>query len=47
VTFTWSGTGTLQESSNLADWSNVAGNPASGYQVTPAAGESKSYRLRQ
>jgi hypothetical protein len=47
VTFTWTGTGTLEESSNLSDWSAVAGNPASGYQVTPAAGESKSYRLRQ
>jgi hypothetical protein len=47
VTFTWTGTGTLEESSNLTDWSAVAGNPASGYQVTPGAGESKSYRLRQ
>jgi hypothetical protein len=47
VTFTWTGTGTLEESSNLADWSAVTGNPASGYQVTPIAGESKSYRLRQ
>ena len=47
VTFTWTGTGTLEESSNLSDWSAVGGNPASGYQVTPVAGVSKSYRLRQ
>ena len=47
VTFTWTGTGTLEESTNLTDWSTVAGNPTSGYQVTPVAGESKSYRLRQ
>ncbi len=47
VTITWTGTGTLQESSNLADWSNVPGNPGSGYQVTPNPGESKAYRLRQ
>ncbi|MDB6041209.1 MAG: hypothetical protein JWM99_5050, partial [Verrucomicrobiales bacterium] len=45
VTITWSGTGTLQESTDLVTWTPVAGNPASGFSVTPAAGAHKFYRL--
>jgi hypothetical protein len=47
VTITWTGPGRLQESSDLKGWVDVAGNPASGYKVTPAAGEHKFYRLVQ
>lgn len=45
VTITWTGTGTLQESTNLTDWSNVPGNPSSGYVVTPTGGDKKFYRV--
>jgi hypothetical protein len=45
LTISWTGTGTLQESSNLATWTPVAGNPASGYTVTPAPGSTRFYRL--
>ena len=47
ITITWTGSGTLQESTDLSNWSPVSGNPASGFQVTPAAGEHKFYRLQQ
>jgi hypothetical protein len=46
VTLTWAGTGRLQESTDLRTWTNVAGNPASGFQVTAGAG-AKFYRLSQ
>ncbi len=45
VTITWNGSGTLQESTDLLTWANVAGNPASGFQVTPGPGEGRFYRL--
>ena len=47
VTITWTGSGTLQESTDLSNWSPVSGNPPSGFQVTPAPGEHKFYRLQQ
>lgn len=46
VTISWSGSGKLQESGDLRTWTDVAGNPASPYQVT-AAGSGKFYRLAQ
>jgi hypothetical protein len=45
VSITWSGQGTLQESTDLNTWTPVAGNPASGFSVTPTAGTHKFYRL--
>jgi hypothetical protein len=47
VTFTWEGSGTLQESTDLKTWTPVPGNPASGYTVTPAAGTLLFYRIAQ
>ncbi len=47
ITIGWTGSGTLQESTDLSNWNPVSGNPASGFQVTPAAGEHKFYRLAQ
>ncbi len=47
LTISWTGSGTLQESSNLTTWTPVAGNPGSGYTVTPAAGSTRFYRLVQ
>jgi hypothetical protein len=47
ITITWTGSGKLQESTDLKSWSDVAGNPASGFSVTPAAGEHKFYRVSQ
>jgi hypothetical protein len=38
VVITWTGTGKLQESTNLTTWTDVAGNPASGYSFIPPAG---------
>lgn len=43
----WTDGGTLEESSDLVNWSPVAGNPASGYTVTPVAGTAKFYRVRR
>lgn len=47
ITLTWTGTGKLQESTDLANWSDVAGNPGSGYKVTPTASGLKFYRLAE
>ena len=47
VTLTWTGIGSLQESTNLQSWADVPGNPPSGYVVTPGPGENKFYRLVQ
>jgi len=48
VTITWTGGGTLQESANLASWTNVPGNPASPYQATlPSGAGQKFYRIVQ
>ena len=46
ITITWSGLGKLQESTDTKTWSDVAGNPASGY-TTPATSSKKFYRLVQ
>lgn len=46
LTLTWTGTGTLEESTNLQTWTVVPGNPVSGVQVDATTG-SKFYRLRQ
>ncbi len=47
VTLNWTGTGTLQESSNLADWSDVTPAPTGNtYSVTPDTGNpNKYYRI--
>jgi hypothetical protein len=42
----WTGTGTLLQSTDLQNWSPVPGNPASPYEVTPE-GTLKFYRLQQ
>ena len=42
--FTWTGGGKLQESSNLTSWSDVAGNPQGTYSVQ-ATGTQKFYRV--
>jgi hypothetical protein len=51
VTITWTGTGTLQQAAALTgqagDWSDVSGNPGSGYQVTVGVEGDKFYRLKQ
>lgn len=46
VKITWSGGGTLQESSDLVTWTDVAGSPASPYSVSPSAAQLKFYRLK-
>jgi len=46
VTLTWTGTGVLEESSNLETWTPVPGNPPSGFSVTPIDGATRLYRLR-
>jgi hypothetical protein len=38
ITITWTGAGRLQESTDLTTWSDVNGNPASGYTFTPPSG---------
>ena len=45
MTLTWTGSGRLQESSTLlpGSWTDVAGNPASGYTYTPGSGTSYKY----
>ena len=47
VTLTWTGNGTLQESTDLRSWAPVDGNPASGYTVTPGVGDKRFYRLAE
>jgi hypothetical protein len=47
VIITWTGSGTLQESSNLITWTDVPGNPTSGYQVLASGAPAKFYRLVQ
>jgi hypothetical protein len=41
----WQGCGTLQQTTNLFDWSNVSGNPASPHPVARTA-PAQFYRLR-
>jgi hypothetical protein len=45
LTISWTGSGILQESSDLRNWAPVAGNPAGSYSVTPAPGTVRFYRL--
>jgi len=45
LTLTWTGNGTLLESTDLATWTPVAGNPPSPYTFTPGPGPIKFYRL--
>lgn len=47
LTISWTGTGTLYQSSDLMTWTPVAGNPASPFVVTPGAGSKLFYRLEQ
>jgi hypothetical protein len=47
VTITWTGTGTLLESTNLISWAIVPGNPTSPYVVSASSVASKFYRLQQ
>jgi len=46
VTITWTGTGTLFESTNLIYWATVPGNPTSQYVVDPSLAARKFYRLQ-
>ena len=47
ATLTWTGAGHLQESANLTTWTDVPGDPPSGYVATLPAGTTKRfYRLR-
>jgi len=49
VTISWTGTGRLQEASNLTgnpgDWSDVTGSPPNPFPVTPGTTARKFYRL--
>jgi hypothetical protein len=45
VTITWTGLGKLQESTNLTAWTDVAGNPGSGYNVNTSGAPYKFYRV--
>jgi len=47
VRISWTGSGRLQESSDLSTWTDVAGNPSSPYTATVAAGGAKFFRLAQ
>ncbi len=48
LTLTWSGTGTLQSSPDLKTWTDVPGNPASPFVVTPSPSVPQMfYRLVQ
>jgi len=47
VTITWTGTGTLLESTNLVNWTLVPGNPTSPYVASASSAARKFYRLQQ
>ena len=47
VTITWTGGGTLQESTNLLNWTAVPGNPTSPYVVPVSLAPKKFYRVQQ
>ena len=47
VTITWTGTGTLLESTNLINWATVPGNPTSPYVVSASSAARKFYRVQQ
>jgi hypothetical protein len=45
VRISWTGTGRLQESTNLTSWLEVTGNPPSPVQVTPGTAPHNFYRI--
>jgi hypothetical protein len=47
VTISWTGVGTLYQSTDLKNWTPVPGNPPSPYVVTPGPGPYLFYRLVQ
>ena len=47
ITITWSGTGTLLESTDLINWTPVPGNPTSPYTVSAGLAVRKFYRVQQ
>ena len=47
VTISWTGAGTLLESTNLINFTAVPGNPTSPYVVSPSLAVRKFYRLQQ
>jgi hypothetical protein len=46
ITLTWTGVGTLLQSSDLISWTPVAGNPGSPYTFTPGTGPQLYYRVQ-
>lgn len=47
VTISWTGSGTLQESTDLRTWTPVAGSPTSPYSTSVSGADMKFYRLAQ
>ena len=47
VTITWTGIGTLLESTDLINWATVPGNPTSPYLVSASSAARKFYRVQQ
>jgi hypothetical protein len=47
LTISWTGTGTLYQSTDLKTWTLVAGSPTSPFVVTPGGGSALFYRLEQ
>jgi hypothetical protein len=47
LTISWTGTGTLYQSTDLKTWTLVTGSPTSPFVVTPGAGSALFYRLIQ
>ncbi|HVV71312.1 MAG TPA: immunoglobulin domain-containing protein, partial [Verrucomicrobiae bacterium] len=45
VTLNWTGTATLQESTDLKNWTPVTGNPTSPFVINPTGAPIKFYRL--
>jgi hypothetical protein len=45
VTLTWTGSGTLEESTDLKTWTPVPGNPPSPYTIDPTTAPKKFYRI--
>ena len=45
VTISWTGGGTLLESTDFQNWTPVAGNPASPYIVSASSAAYKFYRV--
>jgi hypothetical protein len=47
IAITWTGSGKLQESTDLTTWTDVPNNPPSGYSFTPDPAGHAFYRLSQ